>query len=87
MQHISTYCRAKHGLEAIKYPHPDLAEVLDETYGVIVYQDQVLHIARKFAGYSRLHSLQLAGLVHEFPMQRAGVDRAAVVAIDGLRFE
>lgn len=52
MQHISTYCRAKHGLEPIHYPHPDLAEVLDETYGVIVYQDQVLLIARKFAGYS-----------------------------------
>jgi DNA polymerase-3 subunit alpha len=52
MQHISTYCRAKHGLEPIKYPHPDLAEILDETYGVIVYQDQVLHIARKFAGFS-----------------------------------
>ncbi|MGI8553170.1 MAG: DNA polymerase III subunit alpha [Dehalococcoidia bacterium] len=52
MQHISTYCRAKHGLEPIHYPHPDLAEILDETYGVIVYQDQVLLIARKFAGYS-----------------------------------
>jgi DNA polymerase-3 subunit alpha len=52
MQHISTYCRAKHGLEAIQYPHPDLAEILDETYGVICYQDQVLLIARKFAGYS-----------------------------------
>ena len=34
------------------YPHPDLSEVLDETYGVIVYQDQVLLIAQKFAGYS-----------------------------------
>lgn len=52
MQHIPTYCRAKHGLEPIRYPHPDLAEILDETYGVIVYQDQVLLIARKFAGYS-----------------------------------
>uniref|UniRef100_A0A831TI39 DNA polymerase III subunit alpha n=1 Tax=Thermorudis peleae TaxID=1382356 RepID=A0A831TI39_9BACT len=52
MQHIPTYCRAKHGLEPISYPHPDLAEILDETYGVIVYQDQVLLIARKFAGYT-----------------------------------
>jgi DNA polymerase-3 subunit alpha len=52
MQHISTYIRAKHGLEAIAYPHPDLAGILDETYGVIVYQDQVLHIAQKFAGYT-----------------------------------
>ena len=52
MQHIPTYIRAKHGLEEIRYPHPDLAEILDETYGVIVYQDQVLLIAQKFAGYS-----------------------------------
>src|SRR5438132_920806 len=52
MQHIPTYVRAKHGLEAIHYPHPDLADILDETYGVIVYQDQVLLIAQKFAGYS-----------------------------------
>src|SRR5581483_8826795 len=52
MQHIGTFCRAKHGLEQVTYPHPDLAEVLDETYGVIVFQDQVLKIAQKFAGYS-----------------------------------
>jgi DNA polymerase-3 subunit alpha len=52
MQHIPTYCRAKHGIEKIRYPHPDLADILDETYGVIVYQDQVLLIAQKFAGYS-----------------------------------
>jgi DNA polymerase-3 subunit alpha len=52
MQHIPTYCRAKHGLEPIRYPHPDLANILDETYGVIVFQDQVLHILRQFAGYT-----------------------------------
>ena len=39
-------------LEQISYPHPDLADILDETYGVIVYQDQVLKIAQKFAGYT-----------------------------------
>jgi DNA polymerase-3 subunit alpha len=52
IQHIPTYIRAKHGLDPTKYPHRDLAEILDETYGVIVYQDQVLHIAQKFAGYT-----------------------------------
>ncbi len=52
MQHVPTYCRAKHGVEEIHYPHADLADILDETYGVIVYQDQVLLIAQKFAGYS-----------------------------------
>jgi DNA polymerase III subunit alpha len=52
MQHIPTFCRAKNGLESVHYPHPDLADILDETYGVITYQDQVLKIAQKFAGYS-----------------------------------
>jgi DNA polymerase-3 subunit alpha len=51
MQHIGTYCRAKHDRSLVQYPHADLAEILDETYGVIVYQDQVLFVLQKFAGY------------------------------------
>ena len=50
--HIPTFIRAKHGLEPISYPHPALAGILEETYGVIVYQDQVLFIVQTFAGYS-----------------------------------
>ena len=52
MQHISAYCRSKHDRSLVKYPHADLAEILDETYGVIVYQDQVLLVLQKFAGYA-----------------------------------
>ncbi len=52
MQHIGAYCRAKHDRSLVSYPHADLAEILDETYGVIVYQDQVLMVMQKFAGYS-----------------------------------
>ena len=52
MAHIPAYCRSKHGIEPVTYPHPDLAEILDETYGIIVYQDQVLLIAQKFGGYT-----------------------------------
>ena len=52
MAHIPTYIRAKHGLEKIYYPHPWLEEVLKETYGVIVYQDQVMRIAQVMAGYT-----------------------------------
>ena len=52
MEHIPRFIDAKTGREPIKYPHPDLAEILQETYGVIVYQDQVLQIAQRFAGYS-----------------------------------
>ena len=52
MEHISTFIDAKHGRIPVTYLHPALEEILEETYGVIVYQDQVLHIARTFAGYS-----------------------------------
>ena len=52
MEHISTFIDSKHGRVAPHYPHPALEEILEETYGVIVYQDQVLQIARTFAGYS-----------------------------------
>ena len=56
MEHIPRYIEVKHGRMAPHYPHEDLAEVLDETYGVITYQDQVLEIARSFAGYSLGHA-------------------------------
>ena len=52
MEHITTFIQAKHGKAAIKYPHPALKEILEDTYGVIVYQDQVLLILQTFAGYS-----------------------------------
>ena len=52
MEHISTFIDSKHGRVAPHYPHPALQDILEETYGVIVYQDQVLQIARTFAGYS-----------------------------------
>lgn len=52
MEHIETYINAKYGRTQITYPHEDLQDILEETYGVIVYQDQVLHIARTLAGYS-----------------------------------
>jgi len=52
MEHIPRFIDSKHKRVAVTYPHPDLGEILDDTYGVIVYQDQVLHIARKFAGFT-----------------------------------
>jgi DNA polymerase III subunit alpha len=52
MAHIPRFIRCKHGIEKIKYPHPDLEPILAETYGVIVYQDQVLQLVNKFAGFT-----------------------------------
>ena len=52
IDNIPTYIRRKHKEEKIEYPHPLLQEVLQETYGVIVYQEQVMEIAKILAGYS-----------------------------------
>ncbi len=52
MDNIPTYIRRKHGEEKIEYPHPLLEPTLKETYGVIVYQEQVMEIAKVLAGYS-----------------------------------
>ncbi len=52
MEYIPTYIRRMHGEEAVEYRHPDLAPALSETYGIIVYQEQIMRVARDIAGYS-----------------------------------
>ena len=52
MENIPTYARVKHGQEPASYLHPALEPILQETYGIIVYQEQVMEIARRLAGYS-----------------------------------
>jgi DNA polymerase-3 subunit alpha len=52
MDNIPTYIARKHGEEKPEYLHPLLEQVLTETYGVIIYQEQVMQIAQLLAGYS-----------------------------------
>ncbi len=52
MENIGQFIERKHGLAPIDYPHPDLKEILESTYGIIVYQEQIMQIASKFAGFS-----------------------------------
>jgi len=49
---IDTYIERKKGAKDIKFLHPVLEDILKDTYGVIVFQEQVLHIANMMAGYS-----------------------------------
>jgi len=46
------FIRRKHGLEEIRYPHPSLGEILKDTYGCIVYQEQVMRISNVLASFS-----------------------------------
>ena len=52
MDNIPTYIKRKHGEEDPDYLHPSIAGILEETYGVIIYQEQVMQIAQVLAGYS-----------------------------------
>ncbi len=52
MQYIRTYIDRKKGREPVTYPHPSLEPILAETYGIIVYQEQVIQIASQLAGFS-----------------------------------
>ena len=52
MEWIPTYIKGKHDPESVKYLHPSFKSILEPTYGVAVYQEQILQIARDFAGFS-----------------------------------
>ena len=52
MDNIPSFINRKHGIEKIEYLHPDLAPILDETYGIMVYQEQVMKIAQVLGGYT-----------------------------------
>ncbi|MFS0727299.1 DNA polymerase III subunit alpha [Paenibacillus sp. 1P07SE] len=52
MEFIPTYIAGKHGRSEVTYPHPDLEPILSDTYGIIVYQEQIMQIASRMAGFS-----------------------------------
>ncbi|HHL19784.1 MAG TPA: DNA polymerase III subunit alpha, partial [Thiothrix sp.] len=49
---VDDFVERKHGKQKVEYPHPDLAPVLEPTYGVILYQEQVMQIAQVLASFS-----------------------------------
>ena len=76
MDNIPTYIKRKHGEEEITYLHPDLAPILDETYGIMVYQEQVMKIAQVLGGYTmggadKLRKVMGKKMRDEIPKQRA----------------
>lgn len=52
MEQIDVFAKRKNGELPIEYLHPDLKPILEKTYGVMVYQEQVMQVASKLAGYS-----------------------------------
>ncbi|MEX2586254.1 MAG: DNA polymerase III subunit alpha [Balneolaceae bacterium] len=52
MQFIPDYIKRKHGKESVSYPHDDLRSILEPTYGIMIYQEQIMMVAQKMGGYS-----------------------------------
>ncbi len=83
MANIPTYVDRKHGREKVELPHEMLEDILGETYGVIIYQEQVMQIAQVMSGYSlgRADLLRRAmgkKIASEMEEQRTGFVEGAV---------
>jgi len=52
MKFIDDYIARKHGKQKVEYPHDCLKDILEETYGIIVYQEQVMQLAQEMSGFS-----------------------------------
>ncbi len=67
---IAPFIRRRHGLEPVAVPHPDMEPALRRTYGVIVYQEQVIEVAAKIAGFSLAEGDMLRrAMTHERSME------------------
>ena len=53
MGYIPTYIKRKNGSEPIKYHHKIMAEVLEDTYGIMIFQEQIMQLSEKMAGFSK----------------------------------
>ena len=89
MDNIPTFIKRKHGEEEITYLHPKLEPILKETYGIMVYQEQVMMIARELGGFTmggadKLRKVMGKKQIYEIPKQREKFTAGAIEnGIDG----
>jgi len=74
------YAERKHGRRKVVYPHPELEPVLKDTYGVMVYQEQIMQIAVRMAGYSMGQADTLRKVMAKKKRELVGQERQRFVA-------
>ncbi|MGZ8610574.1 MAG: DNA polymerase III subunit alpha, partial [Actinomycetota bacterium] len=74
------YAERKHARRKVTYPHPDLEEILSTTYGVMVYQEQIMQIAVRAAGYSMGQADDLRRVMAKKKRELVGVEREKFLA-------
>ncbi len=80
---VDDFIDRKHGRKAIRYEHPLLAPILEETYGVILYQEQVMRIAVDMAGYSLGEADQLRRAMGK--KKQSEMDRHRTIFVEGAK--
>nr|MBA3608351.1 DNA polymerase III subunit alpha [Chthoniobacterales bacterium] len=80
MDLIGDYIQRKKGLKKIKYEHPLLEEICSETYGVMIYQEQVMAAANRLAGYSLGQSDLLRRAMGKKDKEKMAKERASFIA-------
>lgn len=83
MDNIPSYIKRKHGEEEITYLHPMLEPIIKETYGIMIYQEQVMNIARALGGYTmggadKLRKVMGKKMRDEIPKQRKMFTEGAI---------
>ncbi|MFD0673426.1 DNA polymerase III subunit alpha [Cohnella sp. GCM10027633] len=81
MEFIPQFIRAKHGQVEVEYPHENLKPILEDTYGIIVYQEQIMQIASVMAGFTLGQSDLLRRAVSK--KKREVLDEQRVSFVDG----
>lgn len=81
MEHIDTYTKRKYGRERVTYLHGDLEPILEETYGVLIYQEQIMQIVHKFASFSLGEADLLRRAISE--KSRSGMEKQQRRFIEG----
>src|ERR1041384_4167210 len=81
MAYIPNYIERKHGREQIIYDLPEMEEILEETYGITVYQEQVMLLSQKIAGFSKGDADVLRKAMGK--KQKAVLDKMKAQFIDG----
>jgi len=95
MENIPAYLAARQNPQSVVYPHPDLKPILQSTYGIMIYQEQIMQVAQLMAGFSlgkadllrkavsKKHADQLAAMHDEFitGALARGYDRRVAVTV------
>ena len=79
MDWINDFIAGKHGRRAITYLHPKLAPILEETYGVAVYQEQAMQICRDLAGYTASQADEMRKVIGKKIKEKIPVERKKFV--------